>query len=145
MNTIISYVSKQGSFDVPMNQYFAQFMITMTEYQNVLIGRKLFEQDMQETCMPNTNTFVLSRTHRFSGTKQVKDPADFRDGYIIGGRSTICSMLPYTQKIFLGISDLFYEYGEFFPKIDAFDLVETIPFPDDQFTIQILNKVRFSG
>lgn len=138
MKTVIAYVSNDMKMDIPMNPDFAGYMLYITADENVLIGSKQFEQDMQEQGMPGTHTYVLSRHKRFTGAKQVTKPEDFKDGYIVGGKSTISSMLPYCNSIILGVDDKCHEFGISFPNIDDWNVVEEMK--EAGYTIKLLSK-----
>lgn len=142
MITILSYVSNDYYMDIQMPTSFARFILDVVTGENVLIGRKTFEQEMQEQGTPGTKTFVLSRSHKFRGAKHVKEPSDFRDGFVMGGRSTIASMMPFAQNLILGVDKSNVGFGDKFPNITGFSLVETVP--DDDFDVLFYKKVRFS-
>lgn len=142
MITILSYVSKDMYQLDEIHVDFAKLMIDLTAGENVLIGRKVFEQDMQEKGIPGTKTHVLSRSHKFTGAKAVKEPTDFHEGYVLGGKSTIASMMPYSGLMILGIEKTNAQAGIKFPALNGWDLTEQIE--EDTFIIRMYKHVRFT-
>ena len=141
MKTIIAFTSHDSIMGVGMPPSFAAFLMREVQNENVLIGSKLFEQDMQETPMKNIGkTYILSRSRKFTGTKHISDPKLFKEGYIIGGKSTISSMLPFADQVILGKSTKDEVFGEQFPSLEGFELSTLDVLPD--FSLFVYEKKR---
>ena len=137
MNTILNYVSKDLIMDIPMQQEFAEMAVALISGENVIVGRKTFEQDMQEIPVPNAKQFILSRSHKFKGVKSVDSPEKFPGGYVLGGRSTIASFMPYAKFMILGVDNKEMTYGTMFPSLSDWYLAEMSEYEGFDFNLYI--------
>ena len=140
MISIISYVSKDFVMLNTVPNEFASIMAHFIRDKNVLVGSKMLMQDFDGKALASNKTFVLSRKKQFAGTTKIHNPKDFTSGIVLGGRSTIASMMPYTDSIVLGIDNHTTTFGDTFPAMNGF--VETNTLPHENFIIKIFEKEK---
>lgn len=132
MITIMSYVSNNLLMYDDYSYMPVEFMaeiLNATENENILIGRKSWEYLWEGNLLPNRQIYVLSRKNkRYKGVKVIHEPSEFPGGVVLGGRSTISSMMPFAKEIVLGVSRKEAFRGLKFPRMNGFNSAEVILF-----------------